>query len=173
METSFVNKVAESGIISFDLEKFLPEAGIAGFDLQPHLFMGLIVKEKDFRAALQAFDWSSFQDKVAAVFCSADAIIPLWAYMLVAVHLKGRAREVIFGTEAQAREHLLLRAIEAVDASAYEGQRVVVKGCGEEQVPASAYTAISWKLLPVVRSLMFGEPCSTVPLYKRKPLVAG
>lgn len=173
METAFVNKVAESGIVSIDLEEFLPKTAIVPFDLQPHLFMGLILKEKDFRAALQVQDWSGYTGKVVAVFCSADAIIPLWAYMLVAVHLKEHAADVVFGTEAQVREQLLLAEIARVDAQAYSHKRVVIKGCGDEGVPASAYTAISWKLLPVVRSLMFGEPCSTVPLYKRKNNAAG
>lgn len=163
-----VNKVAESGIISLDLETFFTKEKIMVFDLKDYLFMGLILKEKDFRAALQTTDWEKYRDNYIAVTCSADAIIPMWANMLVAVYLTPIGKGVYFGTEAYVKEQLLLTALDAVKGEDYTDQRVVVKGCGEDPVPASAYVKITTLLRPYAKSIMYGEPCSTVPLYKRK-----
>jgi hypothetical protein len=163
-----VNKVAASGLLSLDLETFLPRDPITAFDLKDHLFMGLILKEKDFREALKAKDWSGFAGRHVAVICSVDAIIPVWAYMLVASYLQPVAKDVFVGSEAELYKHIVLRNIEAVDAAQYDGQRVVVKGCGDIAIDPYAYAAITQKLLPVVRSVMYGEPCSTVPVYKKK-----
>ena len=168
MEEMFVNKVAESGLISFDLEEYYPKGSIKVFDLKEYLFMGLILKEKDFRAALQTTDWTIFQDADVAITCSADAIIPMWAYMLVASYLQPIAREVVFGDEQKLISSLLLKNLEAVNGEDYTDKRVVVKGCGDLSVPEAAYVAITNKLRPYVRSIMYGEPCSTVPIYKKK-----
>lgn len=165
---NFVNKVAESGIISIDLEEFYPKGSIKVFDLKDHLFMGLILKEKDFRAALLTIPWEEYQDTYVAITCSADAIIPMWANMLVASNLQPYAKEVIFGTESQLKEQLLLHRISQIDGSTYTDQRVVVKGCGEIHIPESAYVSITNILRPHVKSIMYGEPCSTVPIYKKK-----
>ncbi|MEO7445821.1 MAG: DUF2480 family protein [Ferruginibacter sp.] len=165
-----VNKVADSGIITLDLEKFLPvEENFKVFDMKDYLFMELILKEKDFRAALKVLDTAPYQDKTIILTCSTDAIIPVWAYMLVASLLQPVAKQVFFGTAGEATQKLLLQKIENLEVGAYEGQRVVIKGCGEKDIPASAYVAITEKLRPVARSIMYGEPCSTVPVYK-KPL---
>ncbi len=169
MMENFVNKVAESGIISLDLELFLPRDPVMVFDLKDHLFMGLILKEKDFRAALQSLNWDAYQNAHVAITCSADAIIPMWANMLVASNLQPVAKSVFFGTEQQLRESLLLRNIQSVPASDYTDQRVVIKGCGEVPIPESAYVAITTLLRPYVKSIMYGEPCSTVPIFKKKP----
>lgn len=163
-----VNKVAESGIISLDLETFFTKEKIMVFDLKDYLFMGLILKEKDFRAALQTTDLEKYKDSYVAVTCSADAIIPMWANMLVAVYLTPMVKGVYFGTEASVKEQLLLKALDSVKGVDYTDQRVVVKGCGEDPVPASAYVKITSLLRPYAKSIMYGEPCSTVPLYKKK-----
>lgn len=164
-----VNKVAESGIISLDLQDFLPEAGsVASLDLKEFLFMGLLLKEKEFRASLQALDWTSFSGRAVAVFCSADAIIPNWAYMLVASWLQPVARKVFLGDERALRTSLVLEAISSIPEGEYQDQRVVIKGCGDQSVPSEAYLAITMKLRPVAKSIMYGEPCSTVPVFKKK-----
>lgn len=163
-----VNKVAESGIISLDLETFFSKDPILVFDLKDYLFMGLILKEKDFRAALLTTDWDKYRDSYVAVTCSADAIIPMWANMLVAVYLTPISKGVFFGTEAYVKEQLLLNALDSVKGADFTDQRVVVKGCGEDPVPASAYVKITTLLRPYAKSIMYGEPCSTVPLYKKK-----
>jgi hypothetical protein len=165
---NWVNKVAESGIITLDLEQFFSQTPIVPFDLKPFLFMGLVLKEKDFRQQLKELDLTPYKDKLVAVHCSADAIIPQWAYMLVAALLQPEAADVLFGAEQDVETALLLRAIDRIDARVYENQRVVVKGCGDRKIPDAAYLTITNKLRPVAKSIMFGEPCSTVPVYKKK-----
>ena len=164
----FINKVAESGIISLDLEKYFSKEKLIVFDLKDYLFMGLILKEKDFRAALITTDWEKYRDSFVAVTCSADAIIPMWANMLVTVYLSPIAKSVYFGTEEYVKEQLLLNALNTINGVDYTDQRVVVKGCGENPVPASAYVKITSILRHYAKSIMYGEPCSTVPLYKKK-----
>jgi len=168
MQDTIVNKVAESGIITLNLEDFYPKEDILVFDLKEFLFMGLILKEKDFRAALQAIDWKQYLNKNVAVTCSADAIIPVWAYMLVASYLQPFAGEIVFGNKEMLISFLIDKNIEKINASNYTDSRVVIKGCGDIQIPASAYMTITNKLRPYVKSIMYGEPCSTVPVYKKK-----
>lgn len=168
MSDLIVNKVAESGLISMDLEIYYPKEAVRVFDLKDHLFMGLILKEKDFRAALQEIDWSSYAGVNVAVTCSADAVIPMWAYMLVASYLQPVAKEVVFGNEKQTVETILLKNLERIHGEEYTDKRVVIKGCGDQPIPESAYLAITNKLRPFVKSIMYGEPCSTVPIYKKK-----
>jgi hypothetical protein len=168
MSDVFVNKVAASGILTLDLEKYLPAGEVVTFDLKEHLFMGLILKEKDFREALKNLDWTPYQDKYVAITCSVDAIIPVWAYMLVMTYLQPVAKDVFVGTAAEMQKHLFLQTIAAIDITAFADQRVVVKGCGEVPIDAFAYAAITKRLRPVVKSIMYGEPCSTVPVYKKK-----
>jgi hypothetical protein len=163
-----VNKVAESGIISVDLETFLPKEKIMVFDLKDYLFMGLILKEKDFRASLLTINWNDYSNAHVAITCSADAVIPMWANMLVASYLQPVAVSVQFGTEAQLKEQLLLQRIEKISTEEYTDKRVVVKGCGETPIPEAAYVLITNKLRAVAKSIMYGEPCSTVPIFKRK-----
>jgi Protein of unknown function (DUF2480) len=165
MET-IVNKVAESGIITLDLTPYLP-ANIAVFDLKPFLFREMILKEKDYRAALQAHDWPQYSRKHVAVTCSADAVIPVWAYMLAASYLQPVATSVYFGTPDELGRTLLVDQINKIDIAEYADKRVVIKGCGDVQVPEAAYVAVTVLLRPVVKSLMYGEPCSTVPIYKK------
>lgn len=169
MSEEMVNKVAESGLISFDLEEYYPKGEIKTFDLKEYLFMGLILKEKDFRAALQTTDWTVYQDANVAITCSADAIIPMWAYMLIASYLQPYAKEIVFGDERKLVSTLLFKNLASVKGEEYTDKRVVVKGCGEVDIPESAYVEITNKLRPFVKSIMYGEPCSTVPIYKKKP----
>jgi hypothetical protein len=130
--------------------------------------MGLILKEKDFREALKNLDWSAYQDKYVAITCSADAIIPAWAYMLVVTYLQPVAKESYVGTAAQMQKHLFLKNIVAIDVKEFADQRIVVKGCGDVNIESFAYAEITKVLLPAVKSIMYGEPCSTVPVYKKK-----
>jgi len=168
MESAIVNKVAESGLITLDLEKYIPQEEIVAFDLTPFLFRGLILKEKDFRDSMQSEDWSKYAGKAVAVFCSADAIIPAWAYMLVSVMLSGIANTVYAGTPEELEKSLFLENLKKIETADFNDKRVVVKGCGEKQIGVFAYLEITRLLKPVVKTLMYGEPCSTVPVYKRK-----
>jgi hypothetical protein len=168
MSDAIVNKVASSGLISLDLEEYIPKDGILVFDLKDHLFMGMILKEKDFRDALKTIDWEQYRDKYVAINCSADAVIPLWAYMLVTTWLQPIAKDVYSGTADEMFKHVFLKKISSIDASEYAGKRIVVKGCGDKQIDSYAYTEITRILRPVVKSIMYGEPCSTVPVFKNK-----
>jgi len=163
-----INKVAESGLITIDLESFFPADEIVGFDLKDFLFMGLILKEKDFREALTAFDWENMRSKKVAIYCSADAIIPLWAYMLVSSYLQPVAKLVFSGTPEELKKQEFIKNIQQLDATIFEDKRVVVKGCGDMEIGEYAFVEITNKLRPVVKSLMYGEPCSTVPVYKKR-----
>jgi hypothetical protein len=165
---TIVNKVAQSGLITLDLADYIPREEKAVFDLKGFLFMELILKEKDFREALKQHDWSQYTGKNVAVTCSADAIIPNWAYMLVMMYLQPVAANIVIGDTATLQKTLLLKNINAIDPTGYADQRVVIKGCGDEAVGDYAYAEITRLLLPVAKTIMYGEPCSTVPVYKKK-----
>jgi hypothetical protein len=167
MET-IVNKVAESGIITLDLAPFIPNSEeVALFDLKPFLFREMILREKDYRAALLTYDWEQYRGKHVAVMCSADAVIPVWAYMLAASYMEPLAASVLYGTVDELAKLLAIQRIKAIDISEYMDKRVVIKGCGDTVIPEAAYVAVTERLRPVVKSLMYGEPCSTVPIYKK------
>ena len=171
MSETFVNKVADNGIITLNLENFLPkEESMATFDMKDYLFMELILKEKDFREKLKDLDTSVYENKNVALFCSADAVIPIWAYMLATSILQPVAKQIYFADEATLKTNLLLQEIEKVDADKYTDERVVIKGCGEVPIPEAAYVAITAKLRSKAKSIMYGEPCSTVPVFK-KPMI--
>ncbi len=161
------NRVEKSGLITINLEDFIPKEEILDLDLKDFLFQGIILKEKEFRNNVDAFDWSQFNDKVAAIHCSTDALIQQWAYMLITSKLLS-AKSIYFGTINEVREMMHLENIRQFDVEELKGKKVIVKGCGREQVSDAAYLEISKKLLPTVQSLMFGEACSTVPIYKQK-----
>jgi hypothetical protein len=162
-----VNRVATSGIVSLDLEELYQPGERILYDIKDNLWQGMILKEKDFREFLKSHDWSQYRGKHVAIICSEDAIIPTWAYMLLAVQLEPFAKTVVFGDLNALEEKLFNNAIGKIDIASFAGKRVVVKGCSKVEVPISAYVEISRLLKPVVQSLMFGEPCSTVPLYKK------
>ena len=168
MSEPIVNKVADSGLVTLDLETYYPNEAIEEFDLKDYLFMGLVLKEKDFREALKKSDWESYRDKYVGVVCSADAIIPPWAYMLVASYLQPVAADVFICDAKRIQEILFLKNIRGIDLHDYTDQRVVVKGCGDKTIGDFAYLEVTKLLRPVAKSIMYGEPCSTVPIYKKK-----
>ena len=168
MDDIIINKVAQSALETLDLEAFYPDGEIVVFDLKDYLFMELILKEKEYRDTLKNADWSIYENKIVAITCSADAIIPLWAYMLAVTYLQPFAQDILFGKKEEVLERLLLKRINQINPEDFKDKRVVVKGCGDKKIPESAFVEITKKLRPVVKSIMYGEPCSTVPIYKRK-----
>lgn len=167
MSDPLINKVAESGLVTLDLEQYYPKGETAVFDLKDHLFMGMILKEKDFREALKNFDWSPYKEKNVALYCSADAIIPVWAWMLATTYLQPVAKEVVMGDEKELHKQLYLKNIAAIDVNEFTDKRMVIKGCGETPIDDFVYMEITKRLRPVAKSIMYGEPCSTVPVYKK------
>ena len=167
METEIINRVAGSGLVSLDLETYYHPGDRVVYDLKDNLFMGLILREKDFRAFLKEHDWSQYTGKNVAITCTEDAIVPTWAYMLLTLQLQPYANTVVFGSLADLDEKLYFDAIATINPEDYRDARVVVKGCSKVPVPVAAYVEVTRILKPVVQSLLFGEPCSTVPLYKR------
>jgi len=167
IQENIINKVAQSGLVTLDPAAFYPEGDRMIYDIKDNLYMELILREKDFREFVKTHDWSQYQDKYVGVTCTADAIVPAWAYMLLANRLAPYAREVVFGDAAVLETVLFVKSIAKMDVEQYRDQRIVLKGCGDIPVPVSAYVELTKKLTPVVKSLMFGEPCSTVPIYKK------
>lgn len=168
MEEAFVNKVANSGIITLNLEDYFPHGERKLIDIKDTLFMGMVLREKDFRDWVKNHSWEDYSDCFVAIYCSTDAIVPTWAYMLIASKLSGIARDVVFGDLLSLEAVLWEKALGSIVPAHYEGERVVVKGCGQLPVSPAAYSLITQKLTPVVKSIMYGEPCSTVPIYKAK-----
>lgn len=166
-EKPLVNRVAASGLITLNLEDFFPQGEIATFDLKDYLFMEMILKEKDFRAALKEHDWTQYEGKNLTVFCSADAIIPVWAYMLVTVYATPFAKNIYQGTPDEFYKIKFQEALNEIEAKDYDEKRIVIKGCSDKPVPPSAYVELTRKLQPFAKSIMYGEPCSTVPIYKK------
>jgi len=162
-----VNKVQQSGLIQIDLEDLRPKGDRVFFDLEPLLYMGLALREKDFREFIQTHDWSQYANKHVAIGCTSDAIIPTWAYMLISSKLSDLAISIVLGALADLEDQLYMEVIDQLDLSQYEDGKIVVKGCSKESVPLNAYVALTKRLRPVARSIFFGEPCSTVPIYKK------
>jgi Protein of unknown function (DUF2480) len=168
METEeIVNKVVQSGLITLDIKDFYPKGERIIYDLAQNLFQGLILKEKDFRQFLKEHDWTVYQDKNVAIICSADAIVPTWAYMLLAIHLEPYANHFVFGSLETLEIELFKKELSKIDIAEYEGKRIVIKGCSDLPIPTYVYVEITRLIKPYVQSLMFGEPCSTVPLHKK------
>ncbi|HEX7847639.1 MAG TPA: DUF2480 family protein [Chitinophagaceae bacterium] len=168
MNDPIINKVAESGLITIDLSEYYPEGDIAVFDMKDHLFMGMILKEKDFREALKNLDWANYRDKNVAVTCTVDAVIPVWAYMLVASYLQPIAKEIVMGDEKELHKTVFLKNLSQINTNEFADKRIVIKGCGETPIGDYVYMEITKLLRPVVKSIMYGEPCSTVPVFKKK-----
>ena len=160
------NRVAESGLVSLDLENFYEEGDRIVYDLKDNLYQGLILKEKDFRAFIKEFSWSKFSGKIVAITCSVDAIIPSWAYMLLVTKIAPLAKFVMVGSLEEVEIALFQAKLNTINVNDYKGAKIVIKGCSDHPVPLYAYGEITRKLLPVAGSIMFGEPCSTVPVYK-------
>ena len=162
-----INRVANSPLITFDLEEFYHPGERVLIDIGDQLYQGLILKEKDFRAWVRDMDWSIYENQNVAIWCSVDAIIPTWAYMLVATRISSYAHMVIFGTLEDLEKALYQNALSSLNIEKFRDKKIVIKGCGKYQVPDSAYVEITRLLTPVASSIMYGEACSTVPLYKR------
>ena len=167
MAEEIINKVASSGLISLDLEDFYHPGDRVIYDLKDNLFMEMILKEKDFRAFLKDHDWSTYKGKNVAISCSAEAIIPTWAFMLLTLKLEPEANCVVMGSLEDLERKLYEEALSKLDLEQFRDTRVVVKGCSKVAVPTQTYVEITRMLQPIVKSLMFGEPCSTVPLFKK------
>ncbi len=167
MENEIINKVALSGIITLDLEEFYPQGERVLFDIKDLLFQGLMLREKDFREFVKNEDWNKYKDKYVALICSADAIVPTWAYMLLATHLEPYAKKIVFGNLETLETILYNEILGKLNVNDYKDSRVVIKGCGHLPVPKAAYVEIARLLRPVAKSIMYGEACSTVPLYKK------
>ena len=168
MTTSIINKVEESGLVTLDLQQFLPQNEIVIFDLKDFLYMELILIEKDFRQALMQHDWKKYNNKYVSITCTVDAIIPMWANMLVVSYVYSNCLGVFFGNLETAQEKIVLKNINAINADDFIDKRIVVKGCGDAVFSESIYIEITKLLMPVAKSIMFGEPCSTVPIFKKK-----
>jgi hypothetical protein len=167
VQEEIINRVASSPLITLDLEQLSPSGERVQYDLKDNLYQGIILKEDDFRAFLRENDWSVYKGKHVAVFCSEDAIIPHWAFMLLVSRLSPYAKTVVYGKLDDLEIELYRRAIQQLNPEDYKDKKIVVKGCGEKTVPVSAYMDVMTLLQPVATSVMFGEPCSTVPIYKK------
>ena len=167
MAEEILNRVAQSKLITFNLEDFYPKGQRFVFDLSQWLYKGFVLREKDFREQAKDHDWLQYEDKFIALKCSTDAIVPAWAYMLISTYLQPYAKKVVIGELEDLESHLYQEVIENLDVSEFKDQPVIIKGCSNKPVPKNAYIFIIKKLQPVVKSLMYGEACSSVPLYKQ------
>lgn len=162
-----INRVANSTLVSIDLDDFYTPGERTLIDLKENLFQGLILREKDFRGFIKTHDWKSYSNKHVAITCSTDAIIPFWAYMLVTSVLQPFAKTIFVGNLLQLENHLFHNALQAHNWSQYQNAKVVIKGCSKVQVPPAAFAEATSLLRPVASSIMYGEPCSTVPIFKK------
>ncbi|TAL60652.1 MAG: DUF2480 family protein [Bacteroidetes bacterium] len=162
------NKVAESDLLEINLEDYYPKGERVLLDIKEHLFEGLILKEKDFREFVKNADWNKYKDKFVAITCSADAIVPTWAYMLLSTSIQPFAKNVVFGDLKTLETVLFTQALSKINPEDFRNKKVVIKGCGNLPVPESAYVELTRILTPVAKSIMYGEPCSTVPVMKKR-----
>jgi len=168
MTEEIINRVANSELITLDLSDFAPKEDILIFDVKDLLYKGIILKEKEFRSSLNEFDFSRYKNQTTALYCSSEAIIPMWAYMLVSSYLNPVCSKLYFGTKEEVFQTVLLKNISKIDSEKFKEKKVIVKGCGNIPLSESLYVAITQKLQKSVRILMFGEACSAVPVYKKK-----
>ena len=168
MSGEIVNRVANSPLITIDLTDYAPKETIAILDAKDFLFEGIILKEKEFRNTLKEFDFSVYADKIVALYCSSNAIVPMWAFMLLTSYLNNSASKIHFGTKEEVFQKIFSDNIDAIDATKFENKKVIVKGCGQVPLTEALYIAITKKLQNTVNSLMFGESCSAVPVFKKK-----
>lgn len=163
------NKAANRAVEEIDLSNFFPqESELAGVDIAQFLFKGLLLKEDDFRKDIATMQWQQFQGKYVFIYCSTNAIVPMWAYMIIAAELAGLAKEVAACKPEEATQVFLERNIHAFNTSHLEGKRVIVKGCGNKLIDERAYSLMVQKLAPKVRAIMYGEACSSVPVFKKQ-----
>lgn len=168
MEDLIINRVAQSNILTFNLEDFYPQNSIVELDIKPFLYMGLILKEKEFREMVKNYDWKKFENQIVCLYCSEDAIIPTWAYMIISTALSEVNAVAYFGKKDNYLEAHYHKILNELNYENFKDRNVVIKGCGEKHVPCSAYVIASQKLSDYVKKLFYGEPCSTVPIWKKK-----
>jgi len=168
MEQSILNRVANSKLISIDLEEFYPEGKRVVFDIKDWLYQGVVLKEKDFRESVNNHNWSQYKDNFVALTCSSDAIIPSWAYLLITTKLAPYTQRVVVGDLEEIENTLFNNIVQNLDVTPYKDKLVLIKGCSDKKIPETAYVQLIEKLLPVASSIMYGEACSNVPLYKSK-----
>mgnify|MGYP000067637941 CR=1 FL=1 len=173
IEEPIINRVLNSPLVTFDLEDYYEEGERVVYDLKQNLFQGLILREKDFREFLKTHDWSQYQGQHVATTCTEDAIVPTWAYMLLAIQLQPFAKTVVYGNLENLEQALFQQALSRVNLETFRNKKVVVKGCSKKPVPDYAYVEITRLLVPIAQSIMYGEPCSTVPLMKSKTVIQG
>lgn len=168
MAEEIINRVANSKLITVDLEDFYPQGSRVVFDIKDWLYEGLILREKDFREQVKNHDWSQYQNNYVALSCSSDAVIPSWAYLLLTTQLSGYANKVVVGNLELLETIIYQEIINQLDVSEYKDKPIIIKGCADKPIPPSAYTLLIEKIQPIAKNIMFGEACSTVPLFKRK-----
>ncbi len=167
MEKEIINRVDQSGLTEINLEDFYPKGERVLLDIKDHLFQGLILKEKDFREFVKKEDWNKYKDKFVAIICSADAVVPTWAYMLLSTSIQPFAKNIVFGDMKTLETVLFTQALSKINPEDFRDKKAVIKGCGNLPVPESAYVELTRILTPVAKSIMYGEPCSTVPVMKK------
>lgn len=168
MEGEIINRVANSKLVTFDLEDLYPQGERIIFDIAPWLLEGIVLRERDFRESAQEHDWSQYTGKYVALYCSTDAIVPSWAYLLLSIHLAPYAAKMVVGDLEMLETVLYTEMLHDIDLSDYQDKPVIIKGCAHKPIPESAYLLLAQKLHPIARSIMYGEACSSVPLFKRK-----
>lgn len=168
MDGEIINRVANSKLVTLDLEDYFPKGERILLDIQKWLYEGLILKEQDFREEIKNHDWEQYAGKYVAVTCSADAIIPSWAFLLISASLTPFAKKFVIGDLDLLENMIFQEIVESIAVDQFKDLPVIIKGCSEQQIPQTAYALLTRKLLPEVSSLMFGEACSSVPLYKKK-----
>ncbi len=168
MSEEIINRVAKSKLITIDLEDYYPKGERVALDISQWLMEGIVLREKDFREQALAHDWSQYQDKYVALHCSTDAVVPGWAYLLLSLHLAPFAAKVTVGNLEQLESILFAEILHNIDVSEYRDKPVIIKGCAHKPIPQNAYVLLAQKLQPIAKSIMYGEACSSVPLYKKK-----
>lgn len=168
MQDDIINRVANSKLITINLEDYYPNGTRVLFDIKDWLFKGFVLREKEFRNQVKEYDWSQHQNNYVALTCSSDAIVPAWAYILISIHLESFTKRVIIGSLEQLESSLFQDVISNLDVSKFKDKPIIIKGCSKKPVPQNAYIMLANKLKPVAKSIMYGEACSSVPLYKNK-----
>ncbi len=168
MSEEIINRVANSKLMTFDLEKIYPKGERVSFDISQWLLEGIVLRESEFREKAKEYDWSQYRDKFVALFCSTDAIVPGWAYLLISLHLAPFAKKVTVGSLEELESILFAELLQNIDFSEYQDKPVIIKGCAHKPIPQNAYVLLAQKLQPIAKSIMYGEACSSVPLYKKK-----
>jgi len=168
MNEEIINRIANSKLVTLDLEEFYPSGHRTSIDISQWLLEGIVLKEQDFRKYISEHDWSQYKDQYVALHCSTDAIIPGWAYMLISLQLASFAKKVVVGSLVELETILYTEIIQKMDVSEFAEKPVIIKGCAHKPIPENAFVLLAQKLQPIAKSIMYGEACSSVPLFKRK-----